>query len=79
MKSPYLYNYNILIARKEVFDDYCGWLFPMLRQIADRCEKEKRDRMPRYIGRIGEVMTSLYFMRNKKNWKITHGEKVWRI
>lgn len=79
LKSPYLYNYNILIARKEVFDDYCGWLFPMLRQIADRCEKEKRDRMPRYIGRIGEVMTSLYFMRNKKNWKITHGEKVWRI
>lgn len=79
LKTPYLYNYNMLIARKEVFDDYCSWLFPMLRTIADRCEKEKRERMPRYIGRVGEVLTSLYFMRNKKNWKITHGEKVWRI
>lgn len=76
--SPYLYNYNMLIARKEVFDDYCGWLFPLLKEIADRCEKEERKRMPRYIGRIGEVLTSLYFIRNKKNWNITHGEKIWR-
>lgn len=79
LRTPYLYNYNMLIARKEVFDDYCGWLFPLLKEITDRCEKEKRKRMPRYIGRIGEVLTSLYFMRNKRNWNITHGEKIWRV
>ncbi len=79
LKRPYLYNYNMLIARKEVFEDYCGWLFPLLDKITDRCEKEKRDRLPRYIGRVGEVLTSLYFMRNSKGWKIVHGEKIWRI
>lgn len=79
LKMPYLYNYNMLIARREVFEDYCGWLFPMLKEIRNRCEKEKKKRMPRYIGRIGEVMTSVYFIRNEKRWKIGHAEKVWRI
>lgn len=79
LKLPYLYNYNILIARREVFDDYCGWIFPLLKEITYRCEQEKRERFPRYIGRIGEVLTSIYFMRNVKGWKIAHAEKVWRI
>lgn len=79
LKKPYLYNYNMLIARKEVFDDYCGWIFPLLEEITDRCEVKKRDRSPRYIGRIGEILTSLYFMRNEKKWKIVHAEKIWRV
>lgn len=79
LEMPYLYNYNMLIAGKEVFDDCCAWMFPILRVIAYRCEKEKRNRMPRYIGRIGEVLTSIYFMWNKKDWKIIHAEKVWRV
>lgn len=79
LKTPYLYNYNMLIAKREVFDDYCRWMFPLLEEIASRCEKENKNRMPRYIGRVGEVLTSVYFMRNEKRWKIAHAEKVWRI
>ncbi len=79
LQSPYLYNYNMLIARREVFNDYCGWIFPLLIEIADRCEKEDRKRLPRYVGRIGEVLTSLYFMMNKRKWQIAHAEKIWRI
>ena len=79
LKKPYLYNYNMLVARKEVFDDYCGWMFPLLNEIEYRCEKEVRNRLPRYIGRVGEVLTSLYFMRNTREWNITHAEKVWRV
>lgn len=79
LQSPYLYNYNMLIARREAFDDYCGWIFPLLEEITDRCEKEDRERLPRYAGRIGEVLTSLYFMLNKRKWRIAHAEKIWRI
>mgnify|MGYP002510270443 CR=1 FL=1 len=79
LQSPYLYNYNMLIARREVFHDYCGWLFPLLKEIKDRCEKEEREKLPRYVGRIGEVLTSLYFMLNKQKWHIVHAEKIWRI
>lgn len=77
--GPYLYNYNLLVARKEAFHDYCSWLFHLLKEITYRCEKEKRNRMPRYIGRIGEVLTSVYFMQNVKRWNIVHGEKIWRV
>lgn len=79
LSTPYLYNYNMLIARKEVFDHYCNWIFSLLQEITYRCEMEKRDRMPRYIGRIGELLTSLYFMKNERKWKIVHAEKVWRV
>lgn len=79
LKKSYLYNYNMLIARKEVFDDYCGWIFPLLEEITDRCERKKCNRSPRYIGRIGEILTSLYFMRNERKWKIVHAEKIWRV
>ena len=79
LNGPLLYNYNMLIAKKEVFNDYCEWLFPMLEEITDRCEKIQRERMSRYIGRIGEVFTSLYFLINDKKWKITHAPKIWRV
>ncbi len=79
LQSPYLYNYNMLIARREVFNDYCSWIFPLLKKITDRCEKEDRERLPRYVGRIGEVLTSLYFMMNRRKWQIAHAEKIWRI
>lgn len=79
MKEPYLYNYNMLIAKKEVFTDYCEWLFPLLEEIAERCGRIEIERMPRYIGRVGEVLTSVYFLVNMRKWKIVHGEKCWRI
>jgi hypothetical protein len=79
LETPYLYNYNMLIARKEVFDEYCEWMFPILKEIAYRCEQEKKDRQPRYIGRIGEVLTSIFFMKNEKKWETAHAEKIWRV
>lgn len=79
LRTPYLYNYNMLIARKEVFVDYCEWMFPLLEKIVNQTEMLQIERLPRYIGRIGEVLTSIYFLVNEKNWKIIHAEKRWRI
>lgn len=79
LRDRYLYNYNILIAKREVFEDYCAWLFPLLGEITKRCEAVERDRLPRYIGRIGEVLTSVYFLVNEKKWRLVHAEKVWRV
>lgn len=79
LKEPYLYNYNMLIARKAVFTDYCEWIFPLLDEMTRRCGKIEMERLPRYIGRAGEVFTSVYFLVNERGWKIVHGEKCWRI
>ena len=35
-RQPYLYNYNIILARKRVLEEYCGWLFPLLERIEER-------------------------------------------
>ncbi len=79
IQDKYLYNYNIVVARNEVFRDYCEWMFPILMEVEERCEAVERLRLPRYIGRVGEVLTSVYFTLNCEKWNIVHAEKRWLI
>ena len=78
-KKPYLYNYNMLIAKRKVFDDYCAWIFPILKRIEALSDVENGKRNDRYIGYIGEILTALYFLHNKKNLNVVHGEKKWLV
>ncbi len=78
LKKDLIYNYNILIARKEVFEEYCNWLFPLLFEIEATCENFERERLTRYLGRVGEVLTSIYFFMNRHRWNISHAKKIWR-
>lgn len=70
--QQYLYNYNIMLARKEVLADYCAWLFPILERTEDLSEPKGYDRQDRYIGYMGETLATLYFMSNKDRLNITH-------
>ncbi|QDR81956.1 DUF4422 domain-containing protein [Sporomusa termitida] len=79
LADKYLYNYNMLIARSEVFDQYCNWLFPLLEAIEQHYTAMSTLREDRYIGYIGELLTALYFLYNRDNLKITHGEKIWFV
>jgi len=79
LSDKYLYNYNMLVARWEVFDAYCNWMFPILQEICARCESIRRERLDRYIGRVGEVLTSIYFLVNKNKWNIGHARKRWLV
>lgn len=72
LEQPYLYNYNILIARKKVLSDYCEWLFPILDRIEKLSIPKGCDRKDRYIGYMGETLETLYFMANKGRLNITH-------
>lgn len=71
-----LYNYNILVARNEVFNEYCAWLFPILERCDELCNPDGR-RSDRYIGYLGEICTSIYFLRNRNRYHICHSKKVW--
>jgi len=77
-RDKYIYNYNMLIARQKVFDDYCSWMFPLLFEI-EKISEQNRKRNDRYIGYIGEILTSLYFLYNKNNMKIVHAMKKWLV
>lgn len=66
--QPYLYNYNMMLATPEVWEDYCGWLFPILM----RTEELHPRGTKRYVGYVGESFLTLYFLCNRQGWRIAH-------
>lgn len=72
LNQEYFYNYNIIVARSEVLEKYCEWLFPLLFRI-EEINNQAGDKQPnRFIGYVGETLETLYFMYNKQNYKIAH-------
>jgi len=73
----YFYNYNMLIAKKEIFDDYCQFIFSVLERAEELTVPRGEDRADRFAGYMGENLTTLYFRKNKDKFKIVHVGKVW--
>lgn len=77
-ESQYMYNYNMLLAKKEVFDEYCEWLFDILFALEDVIkEREITPAMP-YLPFFGENLLTLYFMHNLYRYKIRHTGRMLR-
>ena len=76
-KERYLYGYNMLIAKEEVFNNYCEFLFGVLGRVEAHFDGIGKKREDRYLGYIGELLTSLYFMHNADKYNIAHGKKWW--
>ena len=72
LQQQYLYHYNIILARKKVLADYCEWLFPVLERVENLSVPKGCDRQDRYIGYMGETLTTLYFMMNKDELNIAY-------
>lgn len=70
--QKYLYNYNVILAKKSVLRDYCEWLFPILERTEELSEPKGCDRSDRYIGYMGETLETLYFMKNADRLNIVH-------
>lgn len=72
----YMYNYNIIVAKEKVMDDYCSWLFPILKRTEELSDPKGCERADRYIGYMGENLLTLYFMKNKDRYKTAHAGVV---
>lgn len=72
LSQEYLYNYNIVLAKGKVLDEYCRWLFPLLFRIEEINNPDGNKEPNRYIGYVGETLETLYFMYNKDKFKIAH-------
>lgn len=70
--QQYLYNYNVILAKKSVLRDYCCWLFPILLRTEELSEPKGWERSDRYIGYMGETLETLYFMKNADKLTIVH-------
>lgn len=69
---PEFYNYNMMLAKKQVFMDYCAWLYPILDRIEELSDPKGEDRHDRYTAYMSESLETLYFMTNLNKLKIYH-------
>lgn len=76
LKQPYFYNYNLIVARKQVLEDYCAWLFPVLERTEELSTPKGFERGDRYIGYLGENLETLYFLYHKNNLNIVHTGRI---
>ena len=70
--QEYLYNYNVILAKPEVLNDYCTWLFRLLFRIEEINDPDGNKEPNRYLGYVAETLETLYFMYNKDKLKIAH-------
>lgn len=70
--GQFFYNYNMLIAKREVFRAFCDWMFPILARTEELSKPKGWERADRYIGYLGENLTTLYFMYHQRDFKIAH-------
>ena len=74
-KGNFYYGYNMFIARKEILDDYCAWLFPILEYCEERCGEREGTYQKRYIGFLAERLMGIYFLSHEDDYKIVHVRK----
>lgn len=87
------YMFNMLIAERALFDDYCAWLFPILfelrRRIGQESEQELDAYQGRLYGRVSEILFNTWVKRKLRMGElkpeeireipVVHMEKVdWR-
>ena len=70
--QQYLYNFNVVLAKKKVLRDYCNWLFPVLERTEELSIPKGSERNDRYIGYMGETLETLYFMKNADRLNVVH-------
>lgn len=66
---------NMLIARREVLDDLCGWLFPMLFELEKRVGKLEDNYQNRYPGFVSERFISFFFWYYRDKYNVVYSEK----
>ncbi|WP_160559605.1 DUF4422 domain-containing protein [Parablautia muri] len=62
----YYYAYNMFITRKEILDDYCKWLFPILSYCEEKIGIKTDSYQNRYIGFLAERLLTIYFTHNRQ-------------
>lgn len=62
---------NMVIARSEIYDAYCGWMFPILFRMMELEEKSGYGHEEdRHIAYAAELLTSCFFMRSRGKYRV---------
>lgn len=67
MKSNHYSQFNMMICRKDVFDEYCEWLFDVLGYVENHLEIPLSERKPynaRVFGFLSERLMNVWIEKN---------------
>lgn len=66
---------NMFIARWEVFDKLCSWIFPVLDAVEANGGIKEDAYLNRYVGFISERMVTLFFALHRDKYKIVYADR----
>lgn len=66
---------NMLIAKKEVYDHLCEWMFPILFEVADMNGSFQDRYQNRYPGFLSERLISFFFELHRDKYKVVYADK----
>jgi hypothetical protein len=76
LNGQYQYTYNLVCAKRDVFDAYCAWFFNITEYMETLADKAPEIANNRALSYVAEVLTNLYFMSKQDQLKIRHAEKA---
>lgn len=75
--QTYGFMFNMMIMRKELFSDYCEWLFDVLFELENRIGDSAKDLsffQGRFYGRVSEIIFNVWLDYQIKSGKIKPSE-----
>ena len=74
---------NVLIAKKEIFDSYCEWLFSILFSVEEYLKSSGETNFERRLGMIGERLLDVWLLHNnlkiKECFMVNTERKDWKF
>ncbi len=70
MNRSWAHMFNMFVMKKEYFDDYCGWLFPVLFEADRRIDTSGYTSVEaRAVAYFGEFMLDIWLEKNPLHYK----------
>ncbi|MBQ7496422.1 MAG: DUF4422 domain-containing protein [Selenomonas sp.] len=63
---------NMVIARREIYLDYCSFMFKILQGMQEYYAGEGVLRPDRYLGYVGELLTTVYFACHRGKYRTAY-------
>lgn len=69
------YPCNMFIMKKEILNELCEWLFPILDFVVEKTGVKEDVYLNRYPGFLSERLITVFFTKNRKKYKIVYADK----
>lgn len=67
---------NMFIAKWEVLDDLCSWMFPILDAVTKNGGTKEDVYMNRYAGFVSERLITLFFTLHRDKYEIAYADRI---